>query len=219
MPKTFGEIKAAADDSSQLWLARAGVGFLAPLTATLPAALMTSPTQLVELTEAEGWWPVGIVGTGGYAFSNDVEKIEVEGWGYSVPVYSEITKAPQSIQVTPLQMLKRQLREVSLGVDLSDVVPTAIGEIVFDENAIPDPGEYKFVVISQSGTVAKPHIRGKGFTKIKLAEKGDETWNSDEDSVGQELTFDVLVGEEGFPVRHYEGGAGFDPVKYGYKAP
>lgn len=217
MPSTFAELKNQADDSSQIWRALQGVGFLAPMSESVPEKITASGNTLITLEEP--WKPIGIVGTDGYVFSEDVEKTEIEGWGYSVPVRSDITKAPKQVQVTPLQVLPRHMQELILGTDLSTVAADENGEVTWDEAALPEGNEYRLLVIGFDGTAALPKYRGKGFSKVKLAEKGDESWSADEDSVGQELTLDVLQGPEGFPVRHYLGGAGFDAASYGYGAP
>lgn len=214
---TFGELKNTADDSSLVRRALEGVAFMAPMDTAIPTGILdTTSTSLKALPAA--WWPVGMVGTGGYVFGSEVEKSEIEGWGYAVPVRTDITKAPKTIQFTPLERQKRHLQELTLGMDLSQVQASALGEVTWDEPDLPEPGDYRFFVLYKDGTTANPFFRAKAFTKVKLAETGEETWNADEDSVGQEVTLDVLQGPEGFPVRHFMGGEAFDAVKYGFTA-
>lgn len=214
---TFGELKNTADDSSLVRRATEGVAFLAPMSATIPDSILDTDNLTLKALPA-AWWPIGIVGPGGFVFGSEVEKSEVEGWGYAVPVRTDITKAPKTIQFTPLERYKRQLQELTLGMDLSTVTPSSLGEVVYDEPDLPEPGEYRGFVLFKDGTTAAPFFRAKAFTKVKLAETGEETWNADEDSVGQEVTLDVLQGPEGFPVRHFMGGKAFDPAKYGFTA-
>lgn len=216
MSSTFAELKNQADDASLIRRAAEGVAFLAPGDAPIPESI-TDPDGIKLKELPDGYWPVGIVSTDGFVFSSDVDKLEAEGWGYSVPVYSAIVKAPKQIKFTPFERFKRHLQELTLGMDLSEVVPMASGEVVYDEPDLPETNDYRGFVLFKDGTAAKPFFRAKAFSLLRLAETDDETWSNDEDSIGQEHTLDVLQGPEGFAVRHFMGGKAFDPVKYGYK--
>lgn len=213
---TFAELKATADSPELVRKSLQGVGFLAPMSEALPDTLLdTDNVTLAAFTEA--WFPVGIVGTDGYVFSSDINKVETEGWGYSVPIRSDIDKAPKQVKFTPLERQRRQLQELILSTDLSAVTANANGEVVWEEPELPEPGNYRMVTLFMDGTAAKPFFRGKGFSKVTLAETGDETWSGDESAAGQEITVDVGIGPEGWPVRHYMGGAAFDAETYGYQ--
>lgn len=213
---TFAEIKDQADNPDLIRKSLQGVSFLAPMTVEVMDSILDVDGTLKALPQ--GWTPFGVVSTDGFVFTSDIDKVDTEAWGYSVPVRTDIQKAPKQIQVTPLERYKREIQELTLGVDLSKVTPGANGEIVFEEPDLPEPGEYRFFVMFMDGTPAKPFYRAKAFSKVKLAETDDETWNTDDDAAGQQITLDVLMGPEGFPVRHFMGGKGFDAQAYGYKA-
>lgn len=212
---TFAEIKDQADSPELIRKALEGVAFIAPMDTQLPESILDADGSLKELPE--GWLPIGVVSTDGFVFTSDMDKVDTEAWGYSVPVRTDIQKAPKQIQFTPYEMHKRTLQELSLGMDLSAVIAKAGGEVVFEEPDLPEPGEYRFFTMFKDGTSAKPFFKAKAFSKVKLAETDDETWNADDDSAGQQITLDVLQGPEGFPVRHFLGGKGFDAKAYGYK--
>ena len=214
---TFAELMDLADSPGNIRKALQGVCFLAPMTAAVPAALLDVGGKLKEFPTAQGWWPLGIVGKDGYELARDISKSEVEAFGYSDPVRSDIEKASKSLKVTPLESDRRQELELSYGIDLSAVTPTTNGEIVFEEPDLPAPGEYRLVTVFMDGTPAKPYYRGFAFAKAKLADVGAEKFATG-DARSKELTLDATTGPEGFSVRHYIGGAGFDPVAQGFVA-
>lgn len=214
---TFAELKDLADTPANVRKALQGVCFLAPMAAAVPAALLDVGGKLKEFPAAEGWWPLGIVSKDGYELARDISKAEVEGFGYSDPVRSDIESAKKSLKVTPLESDRRQELELSYGIDLSAVTATTNGEIVFEEPDIPEPGEYRLVAVFMDGTVAKPYYRGFAFAKAKLGDVGAEKFASS-DARSKELTIDAQTGPEGFSVRHYIGGAGFDPTAQGFVA-
>lgn len=216
---TFAMMKDTADSPELVRRALQGVGFLAPATEPIPSTLLDTDGSLKALTA--NWWPIGVMGTDGFVFSANIDKVDTEAWGYSAPVRSDITKAPKQIKVTPLERYRRQILELSMGLDLSAVAATkttTINEVKFDEPALPASNEYRFFCLFMDGTPSNPFYRAKAFTLVKLADLGDEKWSTDDDATGQEITLDVLNGAEGFPVRHYMGGKAFDPVKYGFLA-
>lgn len=161
--------------------------------------------------------PLGIVSKDGYELARDISKDEVEGYGYSDPVRSDISKAAKSLKVTPLESDKRQQLELAYGLDLSAITATANGEIVFEEPDVPEAGEYRLLAVFMDGTAAKPYYRGFAFGRAKLADVGSEKFAA-EDARSMELTLDALTGPEGFSVRHYIGGAAFDPTAQGFQA-
>lgn len=213
---TFAEIKDGADSTALVRKALQGVGFWAPSSIELPTSLLDVDGSLKALPV--DWRPIGIVGTDGYTFGTDINVEETEGWGYADPVRSDVSKAPKSVKMTPLQKFTRLVQELTQGADYSAIAASAAGEVVFEEPDIPEMTEGRLLVIGFDGTAANPFYMGKGFTKVKVNEIGDDQWSADADAAGQELTFSVGVGAEGFPVRHYFGGSAFDAVAYGFKA-
>ncbi len=213
---TFAELKDKADSPELIRKSLQGLAFIAPMTAQMPASILDADGTLKALPT--GWDPVGVVSTDGFVFTSDVDKVDTEAWGYSVPVRTDIQKAPKQIQMTPLERYRRVIQELTLGVDLSAIKASAQGEVIFDEPDLPEPGEYRFFVMFMDGTPSNPFYRAKAFSRVKFAESDDEKWSGDDDSVGQQITLDVLIGPEGYPVRHFHGGKGFDAKTYGFAA-
>lgn len=214
---SFASIKTAADTTSAVHKALEALAFLAPVSVDLPAALLGVDKSPIDIVAA-GFWPVGLVTPDGYTYGGDVEKSEVEALGYSVPVRSDIIRAPKTIAFTALESDRRQLAELLYGMDLSTLAATANGEIVFDEPPVPLGSEYRLLTIARDGTAASPYFRGRGYGRVKLANVPEEVWSAS-DPRQYPIELDVLLDDTlGTPVRHYIGGAGFDAVAYGFLA-
>ena len=204
---TVPELQAANDRTGLIRKIQRAVGFLAPRTVELPAAL-TDPTsgELQELPE--GYLPVGIVTPDGYRFSGDMEKDDVDALGYASPVRSDIIRNPRQIVLTGLEYGRRHMLELQYGVDLSGVTQAAGGEITFDELDLPIGAEYRLVVIGDDGPAANNWLLGRGYPRVKLAAVGEVAW-AKEGALQTEYTLDVFTDEEeGTPVRHYIAGTG-----------
>ncbi|HEY1176486.1 MAG TPA: hypothetical protein VGF17_10035, partial [Phytomonospora sp.] len=208
---SFSSLKAAADTTSAVHKALEALAFLAPSTVALPDAITGVDKAPIDIVAA-GFWPVGLVTPDGYTFGGDVEKSEVEALGYSVPVRSDIIRAPKTISFTALESDRKELAEFLYGMDLSTVEVGANGEVTFDEPAVPLGVEYRLLLISRDGTAASPYYRGRGYGRVKLANVPEEVWSAS-DPRQYPIELDVLVDDDlGTPVRHYMGGAGFDGV-------
>lgn len=217
---TFAELKNTADTPTLVRKALEGVVFLRRKTAstTIPEAILDATKAPIDLT-SEGFWPVGVMTTDGVTWGRDVEKAEVEAWGYGSPVRTDIIKAPKTVSFTALESDRRQLAEIVYGMDLSSVTAGANGEVVFDEPPIPSSDEYELVVLTRDGSTGTPYFRGAACPRVKLAEIDDEVWQAEE-ARQYPLTFDVLDDDElGTAIRHYIGGAAFDASKQGFGAP
>lgn len=216
---TFSELKNAADTPSLVRKALEGVIFLRRKTPgeTIPAAILDAEKQPIDL-KSEGYFPVGVMSTDGITWGREVEKSEVEGFGYGSPVRTDIIKAPKTVAFTALESDRRELAEILYGMDLSQITAGTNGEIVFDEPSIPSSDEYEGVVLSRDGSTGTPYFRGAGLPRIKLANVDDEVWQA-QDPRKYPFTFDVLTDDVlGTPMRHYIGGAAFDAVAQGFKA-
>ncbi|HET8536084.1 MAG TPA: hypothetical protein VFL73_02790 [Solirubrobacteraceae bacterium] len=208
-------MKAAADTTAAVHKALEALAFLAPMTVELPTAITDVSKEPIDLITA-GFKPIGLVTPDGYTFGGDVEKSEVEALGYSVPVRSDIIKAPKTISFTALESDRKDLAELLYGMDLSGITAGANGEVTFDEPAVPLGSEYRLLLIARDGTAASPYYRGRGYGRVKLANVPEEVWSAS-DPRQYPIELDVLVDDDlGTPVRHYIGGKGFDAVAYGY---
>lgn len=211
---TFAEIKAGADDSKEVRKVLEAVAFLLPMSVTLPATIFGPDGALAELPV--GAVPIGMVSRDGYQFTTEVEKADVDAFGYSDPVRTDYIRAPRQITFTMLQSLRRELVQFTNAVDLSGITAGVNGEIVFDEPPIPQPDEHRLLLIGKDGFADSEILQGRGYGRVKLAEIPEQAWAS-EDPQQYPCTLDVLLDTDlGTPVRHYIGGKGFDATAYGY---
>lgn len=203
----FAEVKTAADSASLVRKILEAVVFLAPTTTALPASLTDAAGALVALPA--GYWPLGLFTGEGLERTIEVEKEEVEAFGYALPVRTDITKAPSTLKVTPQEFGRKNLMEVIYGMDLSTIVQggaATSGEIIFNEPPLPVLREYRFIMIGRDGTPDSEWLIGLGFGRVKLATLPNTKWAEGEPFT-HELEFNVLVDEAtGSPARHYIGG-------------
>jgi hypothetical protein len=200
----FAEIKTAADSPTLVRKILEAVAFLAPPTVALPTTI-TDATGVLKALPA-GFWPLGIVTKEGYAREIDVEKEEAEGFGYSNPIRTDITKAPSTITVTPQEYGRRNLLEVIYGMSLATITQALNGEIVFDEPPLPVLSEYRLIRIGRDGAPDSEWLIGDGFPRVKLSSLPADTWSAG-DPFAHELKFDVFDDEVlGTACRHYIGG-------------
>lgn len=204
---SFATIQAESDERSLVRkVQRIGI-FVAKKTVELPTAI-TGPDSLPIDLKAAGWLPVGLVTPEGLTFSKEVEKDEVDAFGYASPVRSDVMRAPRTVAFTPLEKGRKHMQEITKGTDLSGTTQAVNGEIVIDEPDLPIDDEWRLLVIGDDGAATANWILGMGFGAVKLASTGEETWGR-EGAIQQALTFDVFTDEEvGVPVRHYIGGTG-----------
>lgn len=204
---TLAELQEQSDARNLVRKVRRAVGLLAPLTVDLPEAL-TGPNSLPIDLKALGFLPIGIVTPDGYNFARDVEKDDVDAFGYASYIRSDITRVARSVTFTAMEQGRRHLNELLYGTDLSAVSQAANGEIVFDEPDLPVDAEWRFLVVGDDGPLSDNWILGKGMPRVKVANVGGQQW-SKEGAVTQEVTLDIFTDDEiGTPVRHYLGGTG-----------
>lgn len=201
---SFATVKAAADSPSLVRKILEAVSFIAPMSVAMPATITNTNGVLQPLPT--GWVPLGIVSNEGYNREIDVEKEEVEGFGYATPVRTDITKAPSTLGVTPLEHGRKELLELFYGTNLDAVKQALNGEIAFDEPPLPVLDEYRLIKIGRDGTPDAEWLLADGFYRIKLASLPNDVW-AQGDPFSHELSFDVLVDEEsGSAVRHFIAG-------------
>lgn len=201
---SFSSVKTAADSPSLVRKILEAVSFIAPMTVELPDTITDASSTLKPLPS--GYWPLGIVSNEGFNREVDVEKEEVEGFGYAAPVRSDIIKAPSTLTVTPLEFGRKNLLELFYGTSLDAVTQAANGEIVFDEPPLPVLDEFRLIKIGRDGTPDSEWLIGDGFYRVKLASLPADVW-AQGDPFSHELQFDVLPDEDaGSAVRHYIAG-------------
>ena len=199
---------ATLDDRTLVRKMQKAFGLIAPMSVALPESLFTvGGVDLVDF-KTLGYMPVGIVTPDGYKFGREVEKSEVDAMGYASSIRTDVDKVTRSVSMTALEHGRRHIQELKYGQDLSGIKQSATGEVVFDEMELPIGEEYRLLIVGLDGPVSKRWILGKGYSAVKLASSGEETWGKS-DPLQSELTFDVFTDPEiGTPTRQYMGGTG-----------
>ncbi|GAA2545658.1 hypothetical protein HD598_002167 [Neomicrococcus aestuarii] len=184
-----------------------GLACFAPKTVELPATLLTSATEIVDLSTL-GFIPIGMVTREGYTFSGEIEKEDVDALGYYSPVRSDVTRVPRTVSMTLLESGKKAIQELVRGTKITETQSATTGEVVFDEPDLPNFDEVRLIVVSADGPLSNHWIEGRGFFAAKISSLGEETW-AHEGAHQRQVTFDIFNDDvEGVPVRHYFGGSG-----------
>jgi len=211
---TFSELKAQADNVGEVRKILEAVAFWFPMTVPVPTSITSTDKSLLAMPD--GAVPLGIVDKEGYKFAAEVEKSEVDAFGYASPVRTDIDKAPKTIEFTLLQDGRRQVAELVYGMDLSGITPGSNGEIVFDEPPVPTLVEGRIILLGRDGIGTSEQFRGRCYPRTKLANIPEEAWTA-ENPIKYPLKLDVLPDVElGTPCRHYLGGKGFDATANGW---
>lgn len=204
-PTTMDALQNSADTPSFIRKMGVGLGFLAPMTVSLPDALTDVTTSQI-LSLDVGWNPVGIVNPDGYTFSSEFTEEDVEAFGYATPPRSDVTGIARTVAFSPYELHKRNMQELTLGMDLSTTTQAASGEVVFDESSMPVFREYRLLVIGSDGPADAQWILGLGFYRVKLSAADAEQWQK-QGALTRSVTLKVLTDDDsGSPVRRYIGG-------------
>lgn len=205
---------AAGENRKLVRKIQTSMSFLAPVSVDLPDALTTTtPGNFIDLKTA-GWIPVGLVTPEGYQFGRDIETDEIFALGHADAVREDIMKVTRSISFNMLETGRKQILRVYHGTDLTGVTPaTGTSEIVFDEPAMPENSEWRFLTVGVDGPADEEWIMGRGFPRVKLTGGGEENWQQ-EGGLTHPVTLKPIFDEEyGTAVRHYMGGTAVEKYK------
>lgn len=169
-------MKAAADNPSLVRKILEAVAFLAPEDAPEIEALTDSAGLLQALPD--DYVPVGLVTPDGYTFGGDTNTEDVEAYGYTAPVRTDITGQTRTVAYTALETLRRSNCEIAWGMDLSGVKQGANGEIVVDHPERPLQRFYRLIVIGRDGSGAGEWLRGKFFPRCSITSFPEEVWSA-----------------------------------------
>lgn len=202
---------ALAEKQSQLIRkALEGSIFLAPYTATLPAAL-TSGASSALLELPAGYADVGWVDKGdGATWSRSVDTSDVESWGAVEPTRRDIIKQTDGLKFTA-QETKRSTLEMYEGVDLSTVVPDATtGEVKFNRPSRPATRYYRVFGLFVDGSGVNSIYIARLLPKANVTDTGDQKWSDGDQAVGFEVTLTANYDEAaGTSMSCFFGGPGW----------
>ncbi|MBM4580923.1 Ig domain-containing protein [Prescottella equi] len=145
--------------------------------------------------------------------TRDMEKSDINAIGYTNPVKSDITSDISGIQFTGLETNRYNI-ENNLGVDLSAVAAHAeSGEIAFDQPAIGDIRQLRYLLIAQFNQGVDTIWLGRQLYAGEVAEIGEQTLSDAEGALTWPTTVNAMVDTDtGVAVRHHFGGPGWNRV-------
>ncbi|NKR61709.1 hypothetical protein GS474_23915 [Rhodococcus hoagii] len=170
-------------------------------------------SQLAELPE--GAFDFGLLlKDDSITLTREMEKSDINAIGYVNPVRSDITSDISGIQFTGLETNRYNI-ENNLGVDLSEVASHATtGETAFDQPAIGDIRQLRYLLIAQFNTGPDTIWLGRQILAGEVAEIGEQTLSDAEGALTWPTTVNAMVDtEHGVAVRHHFGGPGWKRVQ------
>ena len=180
---TFGAL--VTQNNGNIRKALKGGVLTAPTTASLPTALTAgSPPALQALT---GFSSMGFFDSTGAVISEKLTVQDVEAWGKTSPVRTDIELDVTSVKVVALETNAAVLA-ARFGV--SSITPNeTTGEVVITSNISPVPAFQRVLVLSQDGPAGGEWWVGKLLPYASVTAIGDESWNSAKSTMTATLTF------------------------------
>ena len=190
---------------------RTGSVFTAPLTSTIPTRLTAAGDDLPTALPA-GYVDLGLLSEDGASFAADLTTSDTTVWQSVQPARTDITAKTNTVSVVARET-KRATIEAYTMVDFDDVTALAGGEIVFDEEAVPNPKYVRVLVIGEDVTDTGPIYIGRLLPRARVTAIGDQSFNAGDDGLQWELTFtgytDPVIGTA---QRWFFGGPGLAAI-------
>lgn len=200
---TFEELQAQSDNANLVRKIQQALVFLAPMDTELPTKMTGKEHKLRELQK--GFFPIGMFTTDGINISTEAESEGVKAFGYGSDVRTDKKSESNTIKVTAFETLKKNLLQITLGMDLSDAEIDEEGELVFDRPQLPIGTQYRLLMIGRDGPANNQWLIGYLFPKVELESAPEEPWGSD--ALTAELSFKTLADPKaGFSRRVFLGG-------------
>ncbi|MEU6033972.1 hypothetical protein ABZ801_01040 [Actinomadura sp. NPDC047616] len=166
-----------------------GSVFIAPITAP-PITKLTDPTDKLLAQLPEEYEDLGWAGDGGSQFGRDVDTSNVNAWGSSEPVRSDINSDVTTLQVTALET-KRLTIGLYLGKDMRNVSPdSASGEVSIRKPARPSTLHYRVLALAVDETEAGEIYVARFFPRMRVTDFEEQAFqSSDDDPITYGMTF------------------------------
>lgn len=213
---TFAGLQAASDSALNVRKALGAVVLVAPMTADPITAITGDSGQLLQ-PPAE-YLPLGMFNPDGLSFTGESTPEETEAFGYGSAVRTDITKVSRKVTLSAFEVDRANVRELAMGMDLSEHQATSNGEVILDEPEIPVHARHRLLAIAMdvNKKTGREIYRAKFFPQVEISKFPEEKWGKEALSLELEFT-NFLDEEQGYAVRSYIGGPGFDAAALGYK--
>lgn len=151
--------------------------------------------EIEALLDAEGLLalPPGYVDVGhitkddGVGWTRDIESSDVTSLGRAEPVRRDITSDVSGLTFT-MQESKKRVFELYDGVNLTDVVADANGNVSYDKPDRPANIRWRFFVLFKDGEGVDAVYFAKWLPKAEITDRGEQSWNEE-----NELQYPVTV--------------------------
>lgn len=211
MSVTFAEFQADNENTKAVRKILGAVLALAPEDAAPIASISGADGLTVSALPAE-YWPVGLLTPDGITFDREVSTDEVEALGHASPVREDIESAARRLSFSALEVLRKGVRELAEGVDLSGVEVSATGEVTYDIPDLPLQRYYRAVVIGFDGSPESPHFDGIFYPRVSVTSFPSEQWQKSGARTAEIGMTAYADPELGFIQRNFHAGAGFQAI-------
>lgn len=145
--------------------------------------------------------------------TREMEKDDINAIGYSNPVMSDWISDISGIQFTGLETNRYNI-ENNLGIDLSAMTADPVtGEVAFDQPAIADIRQLRYLLLSQFGVGVDRIYLGRQLYAGEVAEMGEQTLSDAGGALVWPTKVNAMVDPvHGVSVRHFFGGPGWNRV-------
>ncbi len=216
MMATFEELRAQSDNTNNVRKSLGALIFVAPLTVAPIDSLTDADGTIVPL--ADGYRSLGLFSRDAISFARETDTEATEAHGYMSPVREDITSISRTITATAYEIDRRIIREISDGVDLSEITPTG-NEIAYEEPEVPVNRRWRLLAISRdvNKRTGLDILRANFYPQVELNSMPAEEWG--QDALSAELSFtNYLDQEAGYARKRFLAGPGLDPAALGFTA-
>ncbi|MBN9108567.1 MAG: hypothetical protein J0I34_07270 [Pseudonocardia sp.] len=163
-----------------------------------PAALPANYTDVGYITKDDG-----------ASWSRDMDTSDTTSWGAFEPTRRDITSDVTNLKFT-MQETKRLSLELSYGVDLSAVTPTATtGEVAFNQASANTTIYRRFLAIMADGVGLDAVYIARFCPRMSITTVDDQSW-TDGNELQWPVTGTAFVDPVlGYAVRHFFFGPGW----------
>lgn len=163
-----------------------GSVFIAPTTAD-PITTITDATDKLLAALPTGYEDLGILSADGGQYSRDVNTSDLDGWGYSQPVRSDVTSDTGQLQVA-CEETKKLTMGLYLGADMSSVTPATNGEISVQKPALPSSKYYRVLLLGVDTVDGAELYLARFMPNAKVVSFEDQNFQGSDDTA---LTWSV----------------------------
>lgn len=188
--------------------AKGGFIVTADMSVAVPEKIMETKTTLIDF-HTLGFEALGYLSkSDGVNFAREVETSETESFGAQEATRVDITSDSTSASFV-CQETNKSVLELYHNVTLDDANVDENGELVFENEKIPETTYRRYIYVSQDGSGDDAIYMAKVMPRGTITDPQEQAW-SNEDALAYGMSVSATADEElGFAVRHHFGGPGW----------